>query len=231
MKTFGEKVLHFIKHLAYTGAELPKNKVIYNPFKDLTQPLHIAKQFYEKYFNDSHARCALFGINPFKWGAGLTGIPFTDYKRLQSECQIAYDGKGSHENSSLFIYEMINAFGGVENFYRQFYFCWLCPVGFLDPSDPDDKGVSYYVSKELKAIATPLIIENIRRQISIGVRSDLCFVIGSGENDKAFRHLNDRYHFFEKIVTLEHPGFIVRYHNKDRRAYVHRYVDALKTAQ
>src|ERR1700744_2059997 len=215
MKTFGEKVLLHTKHLAYTGTRLPENKVIYNPFTDLVQPPHIATRFYEKYFNDAHPRCALFGINPFKWGAGLTGIPFTDAKRLQSECHIAYEGKASQENSSQFIYEMIHAFGGVEEFYRRFYCCWLYPFGFLDPSDPKDKGVSYYASKDLTAIATPLIIENIRRQIAIGVRTDLCFVNGAGENDKALRHLNDQYHFFEQIVTLEHPGYIVRYHNRD----------------
>jgi hypothetical protein len=231
MKTFGGKVLYFINHLTYNRTPLSKKVTVYNPFKDLPQPTRIATGFYEKYFNDTHPRCTLFGINPFKWGAGLTGIPFTDYKRLQSECHIPYEGKASHENSSLFIYEMIRAFGGVEKFYRHFYFCWLCPVGFLDPSVPNDKGASFYASRELMTIATPLIVENIRRQISIGIRTDICFVIGAGQNDKALRQINDQHHFFKEIITLEHPGYIVRYHNNERSAYIDRYLQALEKAQ
>lgn len=231
MRTFGAKVLFFLNHLSYTGPQLPKNLEVYNPFKDLPQPIRIAAQFYDKYFNDTHRRCALFGINPFKWGAGVTGIPFTDYKRLQSECHIPYQGKASQENSSQFIYEMINEFGGVENFYHHFYFCWLCPLGFLDPSNPKDKGSAYYASGELSAIAIPLIVANIRRQIAMGIRTDICVVIGSGENDKMLRRLNDQYHFFEQVITLDHPGYIVRYHNKDRNTYIRQYLETLKKAQ
>ena len=63
----------------------------------------------------------ILGINPGRLGAGVTGIPFTDTKRLVTECKIPYSGKLTHEISSVFVYEMINAFGGVSNFYKKFY--------------------------------------------------------------------------------------------------------------
>jgi hypothetical protein len=82
----------------------------------------------------------------------------------------------------------------------------------------------------LTAIATPLIVENIRRQLAIGARTDLCFVIGSGRNDMMLRQLNDQYHFFKEITTLEHPGYIARYHNKERGAYIKHYLVAFEKA-
>ena len=119
--TFADKVILFNKNLAYTGPTLPAGIRIMNPFKEFTQTMEIADAFYHKYYNDSNARHLILGINPGRFGGGITGIPFTDPKRLVSECHIAYDGKPAHEPSSVFVYEVINAYGGAEAFYKKFY--------------------------------------------------------------------------------------------------------------
>jgi len=43
----------------------------------------IFEQFQNKYFSDQNGRFALFGINPGRFGAGVTEIPFTDPKLLE----------------------------------------------------------------------------------------------------------------------------------------------------
>ena len=109
------------------------------------------------------------GINPGRFGAGLTGIPFTDPKRLESECQIGILGKQTHEPSSVFIYEMIHAYGGAEAFYRDFYINSICPLGFTSiNSYGKEKNYNYYDSPKLREVLRLFIIANIRTLISYG---------------------------------------------------------------
>ena len=77
--------------------------------------------FYEKYYNDNNERYAFFGINPGRFGGGVTGIPFTDPIRLEKICGIPNDFEKKQELSSVFIYDMIDAFGGAAKFYKRFY--------------------------------------------------------------------------------------------------------------
>src|ERR1700712_5520167 len=119
--TFADKVIQFNQQLTYTGASLPPGIRIMNPFRENEQTMGIANEFYNKFYYDKQPRRIILGINPGRFGAGVTGIPFTDTKRLISECKIPYTGKSTHEISSVFMYEMINAYGGVKEFYQKFY--------------------------------------------------------------------------------------------------------------
>src|SRR4051812_19822936 len=105
--TFADKVIQFNKQLIYTGGTLPDGIRIMNPFEESGQATGIATAFYRKYYYDNEPRYVILGINPGRFGAGLTGVPFTDPKRLLSACNISYEGKVTHEPSSVFIYEMI----------------------------------------------------------------------------------------------------------------------------
>lgn len=229
--TFADKVINFNQHLTYTGGALPSGIRVMNPFKESEQANIISEKFYHKYYNDSNARHLIFGINPGRFGSGLTGIPFTDPKRLVSECGIAYDGKVTHEPSSVFVYEMINAYGGPEAFYSKFYISSLCPLGFVSV---DAKGretnYNYYDSRELQEAVTEYIIENIRRQIALGVNTDVCFCFGMGKNEAFLRKLNQQYSFFKNIVALEHPRFIMQYKAATKQLYIDKYLSALALA-
>ena len=50
----------------------------------------VVEKFYLKYYNDDRPRAFIFGINPGRHGAGVTGIPFTDPIRLAEKCGIAF---------------------------------------------------------------------------------------------------------------------------------------------
>lgn len=225
--TFADKVINFNKQLEYAGPQLPAGIRIMNPFKEEEQAMRISEQFYRKYYNDENKRHIIMGINPGRFGGGLTGIPFTDPKRLQTECNIKYEGKVTHEPSSVYVYEVINAYGGAEAFYKKIYINSLCPLGFTTIDiKGKEKNYNYYDSKALCITVTPFIIDNIKKQIALGIYTDTCFCFGTGQNEKFIKKLNDEYGFFNKIVALEHPRFIMQYKTKSKQAYIDKYLQA-----
>lgn len=225
--TFGEKAVCFNKQLHYTGGALPKGIRMMNPFTESNQPMCISTAFYQKYYNDQEPRHLILGINPGRFGAGLTGVPFTDPKRLLSECNIEYTGKQTHEPSSVFIYEMIKAYGGVQAFYRQFYINSICPLGFTSSgANGKEKNYNYYDSSELTQAVSGFIIENIHSLIGMGVDTKTCFCFGTGENEKYLNKLNREYGFFKNIIALEHPRFIMQYKSANKQLYIEKYLSA-----
>jgi hypothetical protein len=169
----------------------------------------------------------ILGINPGRFGAGVTGVPFTDSKRLINDCGIDYKGKETHEPSSVFVYEMIKAFGDVKKFYGKFYINSVCPLGFTSSGNSGKEvNYNYYDSKELLTAVHDFAIENIRKQIEMGCETDACFCFGTGKNEKFLRELNSEQHFFKKIIALEHPRYIVQYKSKTKQAYIDKYLSA-----
>ena len=227
--SFANKVIQFNKQLEYTGAKLPPGIRIMNPFREYAQTMGIAEQFYHKYYNDNNPRHIILGINPGRFGGGLTGIPFTDPKRLKSECDIDYVGKVTHEPSSVFVYEAIHAYGGVEAFYKKFYINSLFPLGFTTVDDKGkEKNYNYYDSRELINAVTGDIIDNVKKQVALGINTDVCFCFGTGKNETFLRKLNEEHGFFKKIVALEHPRFIMQYKAKAKQFYIDKYVEAFR---
>ncbi|MEO8582702.1 MAG: uracil-DNA glycosylase family protein [Flavitalea sp.] len=227
--TFVKRVIEFYEQLRYDGALLPSNIRIMNPYAEEEQVASIVHTFYNKYYNDTKSRHLILGINPGRFGAALTGIPFTDPKKLVSECKLNYEGKITHEPSSVFVYEMITAYGGPAAFYSDFYINSVCPLGFVSlDRNGREKNYNYYDSPELTSIVKTFIIENIRKQIALGVNTNICFCFGTGKNKKFLLTLNEEYHFFTEIVALEHPRFIMQYKSNDRQHYINKYLEAFK---
>ncbi len=130
MKTFADKIIEFNLSLDFKGS-LPEGIKIMNPFKDDGGIISVSSEFYKKYYNDYNSRHIILGINPGRFGGGVTGVPFTDTKRLAGICGIKYPGRGTHELSSVFIYDVIEAYGGAGKFYSKFYINSICPLGFI----------------------------------------------------------------------------------------------------
>lgn len=225
MSTFADRIIDFNSSIQYHG-KLPDGIRIMNPFED-PHALEVSSLFYRKYYGDSEDRFLILGINPGRFGAGLTGVPFTDPKRLWQECGISFEGKMTHEPSATFIYEMINAFGGPISFYKNFYIHSVCPLGFtLSKANGKEVNYNYYDSAELTECVMGFILENIRKQIEMGVSTEVCFCFGTGKNESFLNKINQKYGFFKKIVALEHPRFIMQYKAKRKEEYVQKYLNA-----
>jgi hypothetical protein len=225
--TFGEKVIRFNKNLHYTGDPLPMGIRIMNPFRESPDTLRIVETFYRKYYSDHNKRHIILGINPGRFGGGLTGIPFTDTKRLTSECNISYNGKTTHEPSSVFIYKMINEYGGTEKFYGDFFINSPCPLGFTSNKNGKELNYNYYDSPALMTAVKGFMIDSIKELIKLGIRTDACVCLGTGKNEKILNKLNNEYQFFGKIIPLEHPRYIMQYKSKSMDEYIKKYINAL----
>ncbi|MBX3239801.1 MAG: DUF4918 family protein [Chitinophagaceae bacterium] len=228
METFAEKVIAFNKNLRF-NSKLPDGIRIMNPFRENKEAMAVSSTFYRKYYNDDHRRHIILGINPGRFGAGLTGIPFTDPKRLVDKCGIPYNGKPAHEPSSVFIYEMIDAWGGAESFYRSFFINSVCPLGFtIDKDGGKNVNYNYYDSRELEIAAGPFIRQSIKQLIKLGVFTDTVFCFGTGKNERFLNKLNGEYRLFGEIIALEHPRFIMQYKSKHKDEYIDKYLSAFR---
>ena len=229
--TFAEKIINFNRSLNFTD-ELPEGIQVMNPFRGGTDSLSVSSAFYRKFYDDLKPRHLILGINPGRFGAGVTGIPFTDTKRLKNECGLNYQGSETHEPSSVFVYEVIEAYGGVQQFYADFYINSVSPLGFVIIDDKGRvKNYNYYDSPALTEIVRPFIVESIRAQIAFGVETDVCFSFGSGKNDKFLRALNQEYGFFKTIIALEHPRFVMQYKSKMKQFYIDKYINAFQSVK
>jgi len=189
-----------------------------NPYQD-PAAWRLCEQFYTQYYADAVSRVIVLGINPGRFGGGITGIPFTDPLTLEIECGIPNTLQKKTELSAEFIYRMIRAHGGPVQFYQRFYISALSPLGFTQ----DGKNLNYYDNKELEMKVTPFIIESLRAQLGFGIRHDVCFCLGEGQNFKFLSQLNSSHHFFERIIPLAHPRFIMQYRRKKIDEYVADY--------
>ena len=181
--------------------------------------------FYNKYYNDNNERHLLLGINPGRFGGGVTGVPFTDPIRLEKACCIENSFQRKQELSSVFIYEMIEVFGGAEEFYKQFYISSVSPLGFVKHG----KNLNYYDDKLLMKDIEPFVIDCMNKQIDFGLKTDVCFCIGEGENLKYLQKLNATHQWFDEIKTLSHPRFVMQYKLKRKQEYIDDYVRKLKS--
>jgi len=226
LPTFADKVIEFNRSLEFNDP-LPDGISIMNPFKQNDQILPISSAFYRKYYSDHHTRHLILGINPGRFGAGVTGIPFTDTKRLNDPCGIEYAGKSTHEPSSVFVYEVIQAYGGADAFYRDFYINSVIPLGFvIQDKSGKEKKYNYYDSKELTAAVYDFGVENIRKQLGLGIETDIGYCFGTGKNEKFITALNDKYGFFKEIIALEHPRFVMQYKSRTKMEYIDKYLRA-----
>lgn len=112
--TIGERAIAF-----YLRGERP---VVTGPDIDVLDPFanaevaRVTREFYERFYGDERPRVAVIGINPGRFGGGLTGLPFTDPVALHAFCGIESSITGQRELSSVFIYHLIERMGGPETF-------------------------------------------------------------------------------------------------------------------
>lgn len=229
MVTFDTRIIDFISNLKFNG-KLPPNISVMNPYRENESALEVATAFYKKFYNDNHERHLILGINPGRLGAGVTGVPFTDTKRLESHCGITLPEISTHEPSSVFVYQMIDAFGGTVEFYRRFYISSISPLGFLTNNEGRSVNYNYYDSPALQKAVVPFALKSLKAQLEFGINRKKCFVFGTGKNHKFISDLNQQHRFFEEIIPLEHPRYIMQYKSKNLQFYMQKYLEAFSDA-
>jgi len=227
VETFAEKIILFCRELHF-NSPLPSGISVMNPFGENTETLSVVSAFYRKYYSDNRSRRIILGINPGRFGAGVTGIPFTDTVRLKEKCGLSISGIKTYETSSVFIYEMIDMYGGPEKFYGDYFISSVSPLGFTQTrSGGKEVNFNYYDSRELSEAIVDFAVESVNKQLSFGINREICFCLGTGKNFRFLSKLNSQFNFFEKIVPLEHPRFIMQYRSKQKNFYLKMYIEKL----
>ncbi len=204
--------------------DLPGNVEWLYPQQD-AGVMKLVKAFFDKFYNDSSPRRLMLGINPGRFGAGVTGVNFTAPKQLKSVCGIDHPFKMQSELSAEFIYDIIAAYGGADVFYKNFFIGSVCPLGFIK----DGRNINYYDDKKLLQAVEPFIVSSIQSLMAMPFKKDVCYCIGGEKNYKYLASLNKEHRWFEQIVALPHPRFVMQYKRKQKQEYVEMYVKALRT--
>lgn len=229
MNTFAEQVVSFNLNLKYEGS-LPVDFQVLNPYLNNPETLVVMEKFYHKYYNDSDKRKFLIGINPSRHGAGVTGVPFTDTKRLESVCGIPMASAYTHEVSSVFVYDMIAEYGGAEEFYREVYINSPFPLAIVRKSKGSWINANYYDDKALFNDVKDFMIDSLKKHISLNLDTSEVFIMGK-KNADFIAKLNQKAGLFDKMTVLEHPRYIQQYKSKDKQLYIDKYILALKNNQ
>ncbi|MEO8232307.1 MAG: SMUG2 DNA glycosylase family protein [Ignavibacteriota bacterium] len=222
-KTFGDKVIDFNHHLRYSG-KLPKGFQVINPYLDNPETMEVMQQFYYKFYHDSNQRRFIIGINPSRHGAGVTGVPFTDTKRLESVCGIKMQSAHTHEVSSVFLYDMIAEYGGVKNFYKQFYINSPFPLAIVhETKEGKWLNANYYDDPVLFEMVKDYMILTLEKNINMGLDTSEVFVLGK-KNADFIHKLNKEAKLFGSLKILEHPRYIQQYKSKEKQIYIDKYL-------
>ena len=182
MTTFGNRAFDFLNSLQ-PNFSIPDKIDCLLPFQ--SDEVKVVNQlFYKKYFNDNDSRTAILGINPGRFGAGITGVNFTDPFKLENNLGIKNTFPKRNELSSDFVYRVIENFGGPKTFYSKFYISSVCPIGFT----LNGRNLNYYDDKILKKNIVEFVVQCLAKQIDIGLQTKKVFCLGEGSN---FKFLNE----------------------------------------
>ncbi|KYH06759.1 hypothetical protein A1704_22585 [Chryseobacterium cucumeris] len=224
--TFADHVITFNENLNYIG-NLPEGFDVLNPYLENPETLMVMQKFYHKYYNDSSRRKFIIGINPSRHGAGVTGVPFTDTKRLESVCGIKMESAHTHEISSVFMYDMMESYGGADLFYKDIYINSPFPLAIVRKTKNGWLNANYYDDKKLFEAVKDFMIESLNKHISLNLDTSEVFVLGK-KNADFISKLNKEAKLFDTMTVLEHPRYIQQYKLKEKQLYIDKYILALQ---
>lgn len=217
-----DQLIDFYRNLQ--PPKLPRGFGILHP-QPSHQVMEVVKVFFQKFYSDNDRRKLMLGINPGRFGAGITGVNFTAPRQLTEECGIAHSFGNGSELSAEFIYKMIGAYGGPEKFYKENFIGAVSPLGYIK----DGKNINYYDDKKLALSVTPFITDTLHQQLKMGFDTATCYCIGGEKNYRFLSMLNEKQSFFKNIVPLPHPRFIMQYRRKKVNDYIDEYLRALSS--
>lgn len=201
--------------------ELPEGVSVLNPYRE-PSTRKLVQAFMRKYYASQSSRILVLGINPGRMGGGLTGVPFTDPVAMEDVCGFPNNFDRKRELSSRFIYNVVEQFDSVTSFYNNCLLSAICPMGFTR----NGKNFNYYDHPVLLRNLHEFLLHSLKIHANLGVRTDKLVVLGK-KNSIYIDEINRELKLFEKVVTLEHPRFIMQYRSSKVDSYVGRYLAAL----
>ena len=118
---------------------------------------------------------------------------------------------------------------------------WTRILSCYGPYDNEDTMIMQTISEMLKYHHSPeytkaeqlwdyIYVEDVAKALYLvgkNGKNNSIYCIGSGENYEFLKKINEKYCFFDKIIPLEHPRFIMQYNSKNKEYYLNKYLSAL----
>ena len=221
--TFADRAYAFYSRLR--APKVPAGVEVMHPYRTARVRAYL-RQFLDKFYADNRERLLILGINPGRFGAGVTGITFTDPVAMTDFCGIPNHLPRRRELSSVFVFDVVQHLGGPERFFARYFLSAICPLGFTKGG----VNMNYYDDPKLARAVTPFIVDTLRRQIALGCRTDFAVILGRGTNFKFIQRLNEEHRFFGELRGLDHPRFIMQYRRKKHAEYLRAYEQTLAGA-
>lgn len=115
----------------------------------------------------------------------------------------------------------------MKEFYERFFIGAVCPLGL----ERCGRNMNYYDEKSLLTnLLEHFIPDNIEKQIDLGCSRKVALCIGEGTNYSILMKLNQQYQFFQRIIQVSHPRYIMQYKRKSIDNYVQQYIQACQSA-
>lgn len=218
---FAKGVAAFLTSLRLDIA-LPRGFQILDPYQH-AEVRDVVRQFCARYYAGTQPRVPIWGINPGRFGGGVTGLSFTDPHALTELLGLNTAITGRRELSAEFVSMVIEAYGGPTAFYRDHYLSALSPLGF----EKGGKNINFYDDAGLAKKIAPQIRRWVQQQTELGLATDRAVVLGTGKlRDYMERDVRGATSY-TTIEYLEHPRFIMQYRRKQVGEFVEKYVDTL----
>ena len=221
--TFSKQIQDFYFNLP-KELPLPNGVEIIYPFNNV-ETKRVMETFFNKFYDDTRPRTYLIGINPGRLGSGITGIGFADAYHLDNYCDIPNSFDKRVEISAAFMFEVIEAYGGVEKFYKDFFFTTVMPLGLLR----NDKNYNYYADLQIQKALESFIEETLLKQMSFPQAKPNIICVGQGKNLKYLKAFNDKHHCFNSIEVVPHPRWVMQYRRREKQKYIDTYLEAFES--
>jgi len=203
-------------------APLPADIEVLTPYST-PEVQRVVEEFCQRYVTGRHKRLPIYGINPGRLGAGITGLAFTDPWAVEHQLNIPTELSGKREPSATFVSAVIDAYGGPDRFYNDVLLTALSPLGFIR----NGININFYDIVELEREIVPFMLEHYDTVSELcGVR-DYCLLLGSGKLRSSFQRFVLPARPCSHVVTLDHPRYIMQYKRSQMETYVQSYVDVI----
>lgn len=208
------------------GFKVPGGVTVLNPYTkpEVRSAIHCMAYMY--YLSTSISRVGVFGINPGRFGGGLTGIPFIDPGLLKGLLGISHQIHGRDELSAKFMGGVIKKYGGPGLFYSDFFLSALSPIGFTR----DGRNLNFYDDPVLLKSLIPVITLWMEEQMAFSLSKRVAVFLGTGKLKHVFEKYLQEHIAVERVFFLEHPRFVMQYRLRTMDDYIQKYIETLRHA-
>lgn len=91
----------------------------------------------------------------------------------------------------------------------------------------EGKNLNYYDDPKLQKAVLPFIHKTIQDQLKFGLNNKVAYCLGEGKNYKFLSKINEEQQYFQKVIPLAHPRFIMQYKRKQLDFYLEDYTRKL----